>query len=116
MPIPVVENIIKETRGHPYTMLTILGLVVCVWWLWTHVALAQDVRTVQQQVAQLSYDYTRGNLETRFEAVERELFNLNQKVKEKTLAHQPVDEVYYTQINKLEIEKEQLERKLGAIK
>ena len=116
MDVPGIGEIIRETRTRPYTMLILIGLMWAVPYIWYHVAWAQDVTKLQDQIATLGLDQKRATLESRLQAVDTDLFNLKQKVKEMEAVHKDVDPLNYDRINSLEIEKNQLERVLAALR
>lgn len=115
MDVPALGEIVRETKTRPYTMLILVGLTWAVPYIWYHVAWAEDLNKLQVQIAQLSADQKRGVIEQRLQAVQTELFNLTQKVKEIEAAHKPVDSLNYDRINELQREQGQLERLLELL-
>lgn len=45
-----VEQIVKEMKSHPFTLLTVLGLICFAIWGWSAYARASDVSEVKTQV------------------------------------------------------------------
>lgn len=116
MGVPFMDQIVKETRGQPYTMLVLCGLMYATYTLWTSSATAQDVKAVQAQISSINTNINRTALETQLKAVESELFQLNQQIADKTSSHKHVDPIYYSRVNELQIEKNEVERKLMQLK
>lgn len=111
MEIPLLSGIVSETRSHPYTMIALLALLAGMPYTWRNSARASDVVSIQAQLTSIS----RQNLEQQLAAIESELFTLNQQVNDKNAGHKPIDAVYYTRINQLNIDKARLERALSAM-
>ena len=115
MELPVIDNVIRETRSHPYTMLALVGLLLAVPYLYVNSASAQDVVNIQSQLHEVQDTIRRTALEQRIAAVETELFALTQRIQDKISAHQKPDQLYYDRTAALAVEKAQLERNLGAL-
>jgi septal ring factor EnvC (AmiA/AmiB activator) len=116
MDIPAIGEIIRETKTRPYSMLILVALTWAVPYLWFHTAWAQDLSKLKDQIAEQGLEQKRNTLESRLQAVDTDLFNLKQKVKEMEAVHKDVDSLNYDRINSLEIEKSQLERVLAALR
>ena len=112
----VIGGVIKESKGHPFTMLALVGLLLAVPYVYHNSASAADVTAIQAQLQKVQASINRNSLEQRIAAVESELFTLNQKVNEKLSARQKPEQIYYDRINTLTIEKARLERDLGALR
>jgi hypothetical protein len=117
--MPIVDNIVTELRGRPYTMLLILGLYgagVFIWRNEASFASEEQVQSLSAQVGGVRYEVEKTALETRLSNVESELFNTTQKVEDMRRNHRPVESIYLQRINDLQIEKAKLERSLASLR
>lgn len=106
-----IAGIINESRQHPWTMLTLIGLVLFTPYTWLESARAEDVQQIKSQLS----DIHRQNLEQQLAAINTDLFNLTQQVNDKVMNHKPVDAVYYTRITELSNRRDEIVRQLTGM-
>jgi hypothetical protein len=111
MPEIPVSAIVKEMKGKPFTMLTIIGILVAVTYLWQTTASAQDVKVLYAEVTQINV----GLIEAKLERVEAQLFDIQAKITDKAAAHQEVDSIYTDKLKELLALKAHIERELQAV-
>lgn len=115
----VIGSVVGEMKTKPFTMLLMLalwGVVTLLWLSKTDYAMASDLTSLKNQVAEIGTEFKRGNLETQLRNINTELFNLQQKVSDIRSEGKRPDQIYYDKINELISDKERITRQLGSLK
>jgi hypothetical protein len=106
---------VAEMKSKPFTMLMIFSLYAGGMFMWQQQASFASEQEVQQISAQVRGVQQTG-LENRLGAISAELFSLQQKVADMVSTHKEVDQIYYSRVNELLIEKAKVERQLANFK
>lgn len=121
----MLENIVKELKTRPFTMILMLSLWVAVGVLWTNRSteasaadlnsVRAEVATVRGEVADVKYSVQRSSLESHLREIQTELFQLQRTVEELVAAHRKPDNIYYTRMSELQNDRDQVQRQLAAL-
>lgn len=120
------EKLVEEGREKPYTMMSLIIVIVVVVWLATdHVSTKVFNTTVQEIKAQIgglreqleTVDYTlaHDHLDTRKHNVERDLFEVNRMIAAEERVGKAVDAIYYARRDELIIQQDDITQEMSAL-
>lgn len=114
----MIEQVIKEMKTTPFTMVLVLGLWAGAGVLWStreEYAQASDLQQLKVQLSDVKYTLERSHLDTRLNAVQTELFQLTQRVKDDEAHGKQVDSLYYSRIHDLEVQADQIKSAIANL-
>ena len=117
MDVNVVAQLVKEGRGHPYTIAVLLLCCAGLFYTYTNSARAQVVQNIQAQlttIKDVQADQHRQNLEAQLTAVETDLFNITETIRQLVAAHKPVEQIYLSRQNELTQARDKIKRQMPA--
>lgn len=111
----MIDKVVTEMKAKPFTMIMILGLYAACTFMWTgqaQYARAGEMQKLGDRVGNIE----KSLIESQLRAVQSELFQLQQQVSDKQAKRQSVEQIYWDRINKLQQDKDSLDRKLASFK